>query len=352
MRILWIAKGHLTNNFAGVDGGANIRIPLINQLQKLGHIVDFVTYPLDMEFMPANISFLGLQEYKESCITTTYTYEELSYRIIDVIRKCDAVLFEVRPGYMFNESYAQNMIIDIALKNKKVVLLWDQDLWAEHSIDMKFRDKVILLRPYSRTNSVFPKQEFFPYFYHAVTLPSREPQYDLVYIGNRYEREYDFMTVMKPIHDLDLRVLISGDWIQKAPYVVREFPKFHWIGSTLHSYTLSLLQLGKCTMHIGRPIMRQYGLTSIRPFEAYMAERPCFVQQYDINDYIYSGNDSNKLLFSDKIMCNENFADMLRNADYFDSFVEAQCNILGSYSVEYAAARLLQIINTTMDGMK
>lgn len=348
MRILWIAKGHLTNNFAGVDGGANIRIPLMNQLHKLGHIVDFASYPLDMEFVSANISFLELQEHIESCAVDSYLYEDLA-SISHIIEAYDAVLLEVRPGYMFNESYTQNTIIDVALKHKKVVLVWDQDIWAEHSIDMKFRDKVVLLRPYSKANPIFPKQEFFPYFHHSVQLPSREPQYDLVYIGNRYEREYDFMTVMKPIHDLKLRVLISGDWVQKAPYVVREFPNFHWIGSTLHSYTLPLLQLGKCTIHIGRPIMRQYGVTPIRPFEAYMAERPCFVQQYDICDYIYKGMNANQLLFSDKIMCNEDIANVLCDTSWFDSFVEAQRNVLGAYSVEYAAARLLQIIDSMVD---
>lgn len=249
-RILWCGKGHLDNNYAGVDGGSNIRIPLINELtshnKDYSCEIDWTSFHLDADLQPSNIDFLGLAPYNESC-ESSISEKLMMFKALDRLTavkqevKYDALVLEVRPSWTFEEAYLQNKLIKAALKHNIAVLLLDQDLWADAAIDASFRQHVRLMRPYSRCNSVFPYQEFYPYYYHAINLRKKEPEYDIVYIGNRYERDIDFIDFMRPIHQHGLKVLVSGDWVLKAPYVVREFPKFHWIGSTLHTYTLPLL---------------------------------------------------------------------------------------------------------------
>jgi hypothetical protein len=346
MDILWIGKGHLNNSYTGVDGGSNIRIPLINELKRRGHDIDWASYALNADMIPSNVSFLDIKPYAESCEKSVEAKRNLNISIDNDIvthsilsNSYDAIVMEVRPSTMFEEAYLQNKMISTALKSANKVFLYDQDLWAETSIDSAFKPFVTLLKPYVRCSPTFQHQEFFPYFYHKVQLQYMRPQYDVVYIGNRYEREWDFVRFMNQFvsHAKDASVLVSGDWISKAPYVVKEFPSFHWIGSTPHSYTLPLLQLGTCTVHMGRSVMRDYGMTSMRPFEAYMADRLCYVQRYAINDYIYSKQSH--------CVVNDG-ADVANLINMSDILIE-QHEALKKYSLEFATDTLLSIMESS-----
>lgn len=349
LKILMCGKGHLTNDYAGVDGGSNIRIPLINELFLRGHKIDWTSFALNMELQHSNIDFLGIQPYVESC-EEAVRENILLYKAIDKVKTAktedvyDALVLEARPSWMYEESYLQNTLIKAALKRGIAVLVLDQDLWADTAIDASFRPYVRLMRPYEACNFVFPYQEMFAYYHHNVNLLTREPMYDVVYIGNRYEREADFIEFMRPIHDANLSVLVSGDWVIKAPYVVKEFPKFHWIGSTRHSYTLPLLQRGRCTVHVGRKVMRQYGLTPVRPFEAYMAGIPCFVKQYDVPSTIYP--QSADCVVREGYEVVQAFGTDSVTHAYLD-----QGKLLRSYTTEYAAEQLVSAIRNQKEMM-
>ena len=346
MRLLWVGKGHLDNLFAGVDGGANIRLPLIAALHERSVDIDFFTFKLDHDFQPADIEFLHLEPYVESCRAKVDTIGDVDSIEHYSFKDTDVLFLEVRPGFMYTEAYQQNLLIKRALDCGVLVIAADQDLWAEHSIDRNFRDKIIVLRTAVRPLTSFPKQWFFPYYWHEVDMPDRKPEYDVVYVGNRYEREYDFAEFMKPLRSL--KVLVSGDWIQKAPQIINEFPEFQWIGSTLHSYTLPLLKLGACTVHVGRKIMRQYGLTPIRPFEAYMAGRPCYIKRYDIPDFIYPDNMSPSGRVSVIVDNGKDVFNAIADGS-IDEDLRTQQMLLKPFSVDAAANKLMSIIESDVN---
>lgn len=335
MKLLWIAKGHLNNDFAGVDGGDNIRIPLIRALADLGVEIDFFTYPLDMDLNPSPIPpEFGIKPIFESAEKHVQRTGIITKTSLTLNNKYDAALLEVRPGYMAAEAYMQNVIIDFLLKHNVRTFLWDQDLWAAESIDFRYRDKVVLLRPYIKPNSKFKNQRYFPYFYHNVSVENREPIFDVVYIGNRYEREKEFVRVMSKLRGR--KVLISGDWTVKAPHIVKMFRSFTWLGPTSHMFTIPLLTLGKCTVHFGRAIMREFGLIPIRSFEALMAGRPCFMWKFGV-----------KTEFDDKSFMIRKSANirLIINSQYHKVWNEFS-SVFGQsfYSVKAAAERFINLV--------
>lgn len=266
----WWDVGNRDNDYLGSDGGSYIRIPLLRELTNRGHTV-YAEFP-----DPGNYGKDGTTVLDELGIK----HESLRYRqrlteIIEidflerVIDRLDVLVVEARKSG-FEHFARQRDIVEQGRENNIPVFVFDRNNWAQHH---PVGD--LLLRPYVQENEYWDQEQvFFPYWRSDVPKSEIEPQYDLVYVGNRYGREEQMDRFLDGLEDLD--ILVAGNWPDRDQEVTSKYD-FDFIGSTPHYSTIPLLKLGKATFHVGKPDYNDLGMVTMRPFEAAMANRVCFI---------------------------------------------------------------------------
>lgn len=286
MKIGWWDAGNLDNQYCGNDGGSNLRIPLLKQLNGHGHtIYAEMADPGNYEYSEVGLweieDRVG-QEFVDEC----YRFRESLDFVIErelkpgLIGQLDAVIIEARREDM--EEFKRSVqVARTAIDSDAHVFLFDRNNWAQQYPD-DIPQNTYLLRPYYQANEVWPDsyQVFFPYFFRRdVPETSLDVEYDLVYIGNRYGREEQMDKFLEGLEDLD--ILVCGNWPDKDQEVTEKYD-FDFVGSTPHFATIPTLRLGKASFHVGKPDYNELGMLTLRPFEAKTAGRPCFINS-DIN---------------------------------------------------------------------
>lgn len=282
MKIGWWDCGNLDNMYCGSDGGSNLRIPLLKQLNGHGHTIfaemaDPGNYDYDES---------GLWEIEESLdqsgfVEETYRFRESMDFVIErelgpgLVDDLDAVIVEARREDM-DEFGRSKHVMQLAIDSDAHVFVLDRNNWAKQYPD-EIAQNTYLLRPYKDENPQWPShyQIFWPYFWRRdVPETSFEPEYDLVYIGNRYGREDQMDKFLEGLEDLD--ILVCGNWPDREQEVTEKYD-FDFVGSTPHFATVPTLRLGRASFHVGKPDYNEIGMLTLRPFEAKAAGRPCFI---------------------------------------------------------------------------
>lgn len=264
MKLGWFDSANFDNGYCGKDGGSYIRIPLLRELNRRGWQIDFEGYNPDnydyteeplkqLDIIDQAIRFRsGIPFVNETTLTDRY----------------DAVIVEARSSD-FDEFDRQLEIID-AHDN---VYVLDRNNWAR-DIPADLRD-IHLLRPYIESNDAFDVQTWFPYWRdERVPVPTTHPEYDLVYVGNRWGREDEMREFLELSDGLDM--LIAGNWPEREPDLVDEFDDIDWLGPVPHYSVVPLLGMGAATFHVGKPDYNPLGFLTMRTWEARMAGRCCF----------------------------------------------------------------------------
>lgn len=280
MKIGWWDCGNLDNEYCGKDGGSNLRIPLLKQLNGHGHtifaeMVDPGNYDYDEAGLhriesEAGISFVDeCKRFRESMDFVIETDLE------DVMPELDSVIVEAR-RLDFDEYERQIEVMKLALNWNIPVFVLDRNNWAQHISD-SLQESCYLLRPYYQEHPDWPEslQVYFPYFYRRdVPDIDLDPEFDLVYIGNRYGREEQMDQFLDGLDELS--ILVCGNWPDRDQ-IVTENHDFTFVGSTPHFATIPTLQLGRASFHVGKPDYNEIGFLTLRPYEAKTARRPCFI---------------------------------------------------------------------------
>ena len=284
LNIGWWDYGHTHNDYCGADGGSNIRIPLLRELNRRGHRIYFQSPPIDdYEYEDEVLAELGI--YSESARfrqSMDFVIETNIHRHIDEL---DVLVLEARYSD-FDEFEKQKALIRSAVVNDVPTYLFDRNNWAV-DLPREYRENVHLLRPYRNSNTRFDEQTWFPYFYDdEIPDCNIQPEYDLVYIGNRYGREDEMDEFLNGRDHQD--ILVVGNWPNRDQQVTEKYDWVDFVGSTPHYSTIPLLQLGKATFHVGKPDYNDIGMLTMRPYEAFMAERPCFISTdiYGVDDIV------------------------------------------------------------------
>lgn len=340
MRIGWWDCGNLDNMYCGNDGGSNLRIPLLRDLNDAGH-----TVLVDMQD-PGNYTYreTGLRKIEKKIKQRNFREEAYRFResldcVIEsrmdrnTVRRLDAVIVEARREDM-RETEQSKRVMKYAITGDTPLFIMDRNNWARQYPDW-FADNSYLLRPYREHNKHWTeaRQFFWPYF-HRRDVPETdlEPEYDLVYIGNRYGREEQMDEFLDGLEDLD--ILVCGNWPDRDQEVTEKYD-FDFVGSTPHFATIPTLRLGKASFHVGKPDYNEIGMLTLRPFEASTAGRPCFVSSkikyaFDLvenHEWVTNESDWVKMMLE-------------RNQTYFDH--EARSNF--TRSVTDARVQLEQVI--------
>lgn len=291
MRIGWFDTDNLDNNYCGKDGGSNIRIPFLRELNRVGHSIDYQTYDA------GNYRYQGRRKLKELGILRQASRYRDSLdcvrqvsRLAIKIDEYDAVVVEARSPE-FDEIRSQLDIMRAAMAEDVPIFLLDRNNWAK-DLDKRYRKHATLLRPYPAINPAFKKQEYFPYWFDpSIPVNDIEPQFDFVYVGNRWGRTAEMRAFLEELSDYEL--MIIGNWPDREPELCDEFDQVEWLGSMPHFATVPLLSLGRATFHVGKPDYNELGFVTMRAAEAIMARRPCYfshdVKNSELSvDYIFN----------------------------------------------------------------
>lgn len=278
----YFGVGHVDNGYTGVDGGSNIRIPLMKELMAKGCKVYWCGIEKQAPMKNKYLDAFGLK--KEDW------YVDVSARVSEPLDIEDSFLLcEMRPnfskpGYTFEQEHTKLMsYVQSFVKNNRPVFIWDQDCWSEY-MPKDYRDKVTLLKPYETQIDGFPKQEKFMFFSQGEQAPKGkkvEKLFDISYCGNVHARKEEFKEFMSPFSKYDRSVLVTGNWLRKKEddrdFSLDNFPNFLWIGQSEHWSTLPLLKMAKATVNFSNKWQQDNGMITNRVFEAIDAGTPCFV---------------------------------------------------------------------------
>lgn len=294
MKLGWFDSGNFDNVYCGKDGGSYIRIPLLRELNRRGVQVDFEGYdPGNYPYSERALQDLGILKeayrYRDGIPFARHENVDLTRDIADY----DMLFVEARSPE-FSEYQRQEAIIEAAREEDVITLLFDRNNWAKE-MPKELRTFCWLIRPYPKIPQGFKKTEYFPYWYDTqIPECNLEPEYDLVYVGNRWGREEQMMEFLDDCEDAGYSLLIAGNWVDREPWMVDTYDWVEWVGSTPHFSTIPLLSLGKATFHVGKPDYNELGFVTMRAAEAWMANRPCFY-----HDSVLNGNIDEDYFFED-----------------------------------------------------
>lgn len=261
----------LTNEYSGVHGITFFMFPLIKEFKAhehqvffLGKVVEDKTSNVFCDVLKETTDF---KPYKLDVLNDIEVVGE------EIISQLDVLLLYNRPPGVADEFDYQNQVIKVALDHKKLVLMWDGDLWAQH-IPENLKKQIILLRPY--TSNIFDSQFLrafeFHYFTHTMykSLPILDRCIDYVYIGNMYNRWDELYTQFSELRG---NIVIAGNFLKNSEkwnkslllnnaLFIRELP---------HSYSLPLLSMSRQTFYIIPEEYKKVGMITSRVYETVMA---------------------------------------------------------------------------------
>lgn len=296
--------GGLQNNETGVDGGKNIRLPLMDEFRAAGYDVCWLGFEtkgleknhyLDLLDLRAEDFVHDVRGYVHN--RSIEFMNEQQTHIADEARlfiknNPGILLVETRPnddkpGYNFKNEYNIQMdYIYTFIEEGLPVFLWDQDGWCDQLPD-DIKDHVVILKPYTEVlDSRFPMQEEFLYAWFTpsyecklIRLAQRK-RFDIGYVGNVYGRRDDFLEYFGPFSNADLAVCIQGNWLRKKyndrDFSLDNFPNFMFFGSSPHWAPLPTSALSKSVFHFSNPHHQKIGLPTARVFETLMGKSTIF----------------------------------------------------------------------------
>ena len=303
-RVYFYGTGSNHNFETSVYGGKLIRIPLMEALLDLGVDIRWLGFDCD-EFTHSNyldIINLDKNDYKLDVTNKVPNVANrfMNYMETDIAndagkeldRNPGILLVELRPnlnkpGYNFqNEWRIQMQLIDLFYEKGLPVLVWDQDIWADH-IPLEVRDKIVLLKPYFKdADASFTNQEEFmymwykPWFDNKLEKLSKNKIFDVTYCGNVYNRRDEFLQFLKPFDSQNKKVCVQGNWLRKKygdrDFALDNFKNFMFFGTTPHWSTLPTISMAKSVVHFANPDQQKAGLITARFFEALMGKSVIF----------------------------------------------------------------------------
>lgn len=274
--IYWFGAGHLHNKYIGVDGGSNIRLPLMRELMEFGYKIYWMGFSANKRFKNSYMDLMDIYEYSGVVDLT----QEVEYT--NQIKEDGALLVEFRPniqkpGYNFEFEWKEQInLINEFLRRNLPVFVWDQDHWAAEQLDKDLLQKIVLLTPSEkRIEGSIQETFYYPTTNEKVNLNFYGRDIDIVYCGNVYGRRDDFGEFMKHFNSDNVRVLVTGNWLRKdngdRDFALDNFNHFMWIGQTEHWTTIPLLRRALFTVQINNKAQQEYGQPTARLFEAHRA---------------------------------------------------------------------------------
>jgi len=280
MNIGWWAADNTDNIYCGKDGGTAYRHPLLSELNSRGHTV-YLNGP-----DPGNYEYDASAFYDFGIDNECWRFRDSLEFIINQrphapdwrsdVEHLDVLIVEMR-SREFDEFGWMWDVIDAGHRLGVPVLGFDRNNWGQ-DLPSEAQKKVHLLRPYMQpAEGSWSGQTFFPYPYDPDYWPhcTLEPQYDLVYVGNRYGREEQMDSFLDGLEDLS--ILVAGNWPDRDQSVTEQYDHVQFVGSTPHFSTIPFLALGRMTFHVGKPDYHRIGMFTPRLVEAALADRVCAV---------------------------------------------------------------------------
>ena len=284
--IYYYGVGSNHNFETSVYGGKLIKIPLFEALAKKGFKIKWIGWDCD-DYKKNNYLDLLCLNANDFRLDATHLVQQQYHSpeayIKSVVKKYPgSIIIELRPnikkdGYNFeNEWRIQLELIDTFLELKLPVFIWDQDCWADQ-IPQKYRDKIILLRPYyNKADSSFTHQAEFFYMWYVPRFDKKLERlaenkiFDVMYCGNVYNRRDEFLQFLKPFDEANKKVCVQGNWLRKKyndrDFSLDNFPNFMFFGQTPHWATLPSIAMSKSVIHFANKEQQQAGLFTARIF--------------------------------------------------------------------------------------
>jgi hypothetical protein len=304
VNIYYFGVGSIDNIDSSVDGGKYIRLPLITELVKAKHTVNWVGFTVNNIEKNNYLNLIGLHErdYHMSVanmindLSTSFMNAEKTHINMDVVKshveKNPGILFiELRPnikkeGYNFeNEWNVQTELIEVFHQLGYLVFCWDQDVWAEQ-IPAELRNKMILLRSYFDEVPNFDKQELYLYAWFTPTFEKKLDElcankiFDVTYCGNVYGRRNEFLEYFEYFEKQNKAVCIQGNWLRKKyddrDFSLDNFPHFMFFGKTPHWSTLPSIAMSNSVVQFSNPDQQRVGLPTARLFETLVGKSVVF----------------------------------------------------------------------------
>jgi hypothetical protein len=282
MKIGWFGKARWDNDFAGVWGVANIRLPLAYGLQK-AYGAEILDYTMHVDKKQFN-SFVKLMGLKKEILKIETSHG-------GPIDKLDAMIIEARPAEFEEEFEKEVVLIDMCRQVGVPVFIWDMDLWA-HDLPPHLKDYCTLLRPYLTHNGDFNKLEEFHYFWNDIFDYQKNAQknIDLCYVGNQYQRQHKFDKYIGELAKKNRHgIVVAGNWLKESKVIDSIKHKgITFVGEIEHWSCIPLLAHARTTMQIVRDDYSEIGLMTARMFEAFSAGTACLADSeiYGIDQLI------------------------------------------------------------------
>jgi len=221
LNIGWLGYGFLHDDFIAADGGANIRMPIINKLLANGNKIhwlgpsrkqeNIITNPniffykkIEPEFVKHYNQIHGEEKKGSYDVINNFEWSE------NLLPELDVLLVEASTvgikGILFTK------LIDYYFKKKVKIILWDQDNYfsSYKSKLKKLTNKInindlLLITPYNKKRQENQMEIYYPYNKNK-ELEIKKGK-GICYIGNDYKRREQ----MKNFYD-DEKVDVYGKY--------------------------------------------------------------------------------------------------------------------------------------------
>ena len=308
MKILIASSGVHHNDYCGVDGSSNLKIPMS---ETLAEEMEVYYTSLDLGYETFSNPVLSFMEPFKYHFTMSMKAVPLPFEKA-IEEEFDFILVFSRPRnewsyrYPFDhQSWKVEKLLNKGLEESDKTILYDLDEWAGDWGDY-IDAGVELWRSYEKQiiapSKFVPPMSYMPLGDMWVKLRvninmlkkyllkvwGKGQPFDIAYAGNVYGRSAVAHSVFKALSE-EFKLLVTGNWTRpKDSYFLKELPRVSFIGSSPHWTTIPLMSLSKFSLIIGNNQHIKHGVLPCRVFEAWVAMTPIIVDKsYDKYTSVY-----------------------------------------------------------------